>query len=121
MNITAPTLAMLLVALPATAAPAQSQTRTAINAPAAEQLPDEVVRQNAMIDRIQRADRQATASICADGCRGEIRGSRQPRNPFARSVDYDFHTGLPVRPDGEVLPPSGEAPVSATGAARPVR
>jgi len=39
--------------------------------------------QDQFIERIQRSDKRATASICADGCRGEIRGRTQPADPFA--------------------------------------
>lgn len=52
--------------------------------------------QDRFIERIQRLDKRATASICADGCRGEIRSRTQPADPFAP---------LPELETGEV--PSG--------------
>ncbi len=46
-----------------------------------------VQEQDRFVERIQRSDKRATASICADGCTGGFR-SGQPRDPFAPLPDF---------------------------------
>ena len=75
----------------------QVQAPQVQSAPAEQARPDAkreprsvaVQQQDEFIQRIQRSDKRATASICANGCRGEIGGRIQKRDPFAPLPDYD--------------------------------
>ncbi|HEV2557532.1 MAG TPA: hypothetical protein VGU45_02800 [Microvirga sp.] len=93
----------LTLLLSAAVAPAASQTRSLFDQPEAQDArpakakPQTTVapgaseaakEQDRFIERIQRADSRATASICADGCRGEFRRSGQPKDPFAPLPDF---------------------------------
>jgi hypothetical protein len=58
-------------------------------------------KQEEFVSRIQRSDRRSVTSICADGCRGEMRGRTQPIDPFAALPNYDLGdlpTGLAAQP-----------------------
>ncbi len=79
------------------ALPADAQTRSLFDQPEAQQAPSptraappsDVARQRDLfVDRIQRADKKATATICVDGCRGERFGSGQPKDPFTPLPDF---------------------------------
>jgi hypothetical protein len=56
--------------------------------------------QERFVERIQRSDKRATASICADDCRGELKGRTQPKDPFAALPDYgdELPTGYVTEP-----------------------
>ncbi len=56
--------------------------------------------QDRFVERIQRSDKRATASICADGCRGDVRRPGQPKDPFAPLPDFtdEVPTGYTTEP-----------------------
>jgi len=103
-------------ALSLAALPAAAQTRSLFDQPEAQDTPagrprparsearpqaPAAQKQDDFIERIQRSDRRTAASICADGCRGEIKGRTQPRDPFASLPDFDsgnLPTGYSTEP-----------------------